>query len=67
MNRNRIFLMATVLLVLAGGVIWMKTSTSSIDQPSTTGVAEECNSCTARHRRLSRLRDARSSEEKRDE
>jgi hypothetical protein len=57
--------MAIVALALAGGLIWVKTPADVLERPSATNAAEECNSCTARHQNLLRLRDARNSYEKR--
>lgn len=59
--------MAIVALALAGGLIWVKTPTGAPEQPSATNAAEECDSCAARHQNLLRLRDARNSNEKRNE
>ena len=67
MSQNRVFLVATVLLVLVGASIWIVNPPEATEQQADKMVAEECNSCTARHQNLSRLRDARSSETKEDE
>ena len=67
MNRNRILLVTSVVFALAGGLIWVKKPAGAPDQPSASTVVEECNSCTARHQNLSRLREARKTNEKQGE
>ena len=67
MSRSRILSLAIVAFALVGGLIWVKMPANAPEQPSAIAVTEECNSCTARHQNLLRLRDARNSNEKRDE
>ena len=68
MNQNWIFLVAAVLFVTVGGLVWVNAATSnSTDLQPVATVVEECDSCAARHQNLSRLRDARSSAEVQDE
>ena len=56
-----------LLVVLLTSMIWFITHDKEQDPPEETSQIEACDSCTARHQNLTRLRDARSSSDTGDE
>lgn len=57
MRAASLMLVLAVILVAAGWSIW---GTKSKTETAQEIPAEECNSCSARHKNLTRLRDAKS-------
>ncbi len=58
-QKRKIYLVALLVLSLIFA-IWFFVSDKEQDTPEETAQAEACDSCTARHSNLTRLRDARS-------
>ena len=55
--KRKIYLVALLAVSLIG-MIWYFVSDKEQDLPEETSQAEACDSCTARHSNLTRLRDA---------
>ena len=60
MSQTQKFYLITLLAVLLIGMIWFFVGDKEQDPPEETSQVEACDSCTARHSNLTRLRDARS-------
>lgn len=58
MSRTRKFYLVALLAVSLICIIWLFVSDKERDPPEETSQAEACDSCTARHSNLTRLRDA---------
>jgi len=60
MSLKRKTILLSLLIVLLASVIWFFARDGKQALPEETIQAEACDSCTARHGNLTRLRDARS-------
>ncbi len=67
MSRKLGFCMAMLSAVALIGMIWLFVSDKALDPPKVMNQTEACDSCSARHKNLTRLRDARIPAPMRDE
>ena len=67
MSQTQKFYLVAPLAVLLINMIWFFARDKEQDPPEETSQVEACDSCTARHQNLTRLRDARSLAARTDE